>query len=172
MAMRCFCRRRAYWGIHRPYPPDRCAPEMHGLLPGPPAVFFFFRATGAHGDVLQHGLMGKEIEVLEHHTHFLTVKVDVHGFVRQIRTVRSRWRRRLGCSSRFRERRRVDLPEPEGADDGHHLAPGGPPDRSDPAPPRHDETPWSAADGDECVIACRHDASSFRWPRCPWRPDS
>ena len=31
--------------------------------------------------------MGKEIEVLEHHTHFLTVKVDVHGFVRQIRTV-------------------------------------------------------------------------------------
>ena len=60
--------------------------EGHGLLPGLLRRFLFQGHRG-HGDVLQHGLMGKEIEVLEHHTHFLAVKVDVHGFVRQIRTV-------------------------------------------------------------------------------------
>ena len=57
--------------------------------------------------------MRKEIEMLEHHAHLLAVEVNV-----QLLSVISTWLKRIcppvGTSSRLRQRRNVDLPEPDG----------------------------------------------------------
>ena len=58
--------------------------------------------------------MGKQVEVLEHHAHFLPhgVKLTVRHMCQV--SPSNRICPPLGCSRRFRHRRKVLLPEPDG----------------------------------------------------------
>ena len=145
--------------------------QGHGLLLGCGGSLFL-QGHGGHGDVLQHRLVGKQVEVLEHHAHLLTVQVDVHRLARQIRTVEED-----GAGGRLLQQ--IQTPQQRGfagaggADDGHHLALV---DVQIAVVQGVDGAVivllYQMLDGDQDLTACRHGASSFRWPQCPWRPDN
>lgn len=43
---------------------------------------------GRKGDVVDHGHMREDVEMLENHTHFLAVPVNVHALIRDIHAVK------------------------------------------------------------------------------------
>ena len=116
--------------------------------------------------------MGEQVEVLEHHAHLLTVQVDVHRLARQIRAVEED-----GAGGRLLQQ--IQTPQQRGfagaggADDGYHLALV---DVQIAVVQGVDGAVivllYQMLDGDQDFTACRHGASSFRWPQCPWRPDN
>jgi hypothetical protein len=66
------------------------------------------------GDVFQHGLVGKQVERLEHHAH-----LGIRTLLMSVFWVRMSMPSMKMCplvarSSRLRQRRKVLLPEPEG----------------------------------------------------------
>ena len=135
------------------------------------AAAFLFRVTG-QGDVLQHGLVGKQVEVLEHHAHFLAVEVDVHGLVRQVHAVEEDGTGG-GLLQHVQAAPQGGFAGAGGADDGHHLALV---DVQVTAVQRVDRAVVVLLDqllyGDEDFTAYRHGAFSFLWPRWLWRRDS
>ena len=56
---------------------------------------------------------GEDIEVLEHHAHLLTVQVDVDTLCGDVLAFKKDFPL-SGISSRFRQRRKVLLPPPDG----------------------------------------------------------
>lgn len=102
----------------------------------------------------------------------LAVEVDIHGLVRQIHAVKID-----GAGGGLLQQ--VQAPQQRGfaaaggADDGHHLALA---DLQITIVQRVNGAMivflYQILYRDQNVIACRHDAFSFRWPRLPWRPGS
>ena len=131
---------------------------------------FELERDGGERDVLHHGLVGEEIEVLEHHAHFAAVEVDVHLFVGDVHAAKID----MAGGRRFQQ---VQAPEQRGfaaagrADDRHDLA------------ARYGERALvercDAALEFLCYVlnadefrSCRHGAFSFRSLRWPCRPGS
>ena len=68
---------------------------------------------GGQGDVLFHCHVGEQVELLEHHAHPGAELVDVVFGIGDVHASKVMVPE-VGSSSRFRQRRKVDLPEPEG----------------------------------------------------------
>ena len=123
-------------------------------------------------DVLEHGLVGKQVEMLEHHAHLLAVEVDVHRLAGQIHAVEED-----GAGGRLLQHvqaaQQRGLAGTGGADDGHHLALV---DVQVTAIQRVNGAVvvllHQTLHGDENFTACRHGAFSFLWPRSLWRRGS
>ena len=116
--------------------------------------------------------MGKQVEVLEHHAHLLTVEIDVHRLIRQVYTVEEDGAGG-GLLQQVQAAEQRGLAGTGGADDGHHLALV---DIQVAAVQCMDGAVVVFLDqvlyGDENFTACRHGAFSFLWPRWLWRRDS
>ena len=129
---------------------------------------FELERHGRECDVLHHGLVREEIEVLEHHAHFPPVEVDVHLLVGDVHAVK----KDMAGGRRFQQ---IQAPEQRGfaaaggADDRHDLA-GRDSERA--SVERHDaalEFFGHILYADE-FRSCRHGAFSFRslqWPCWP-----
>ena len=72
-----------------------------------------FDLDGGHGQVVQHRLIGEQVEMLEDHAHLLTVEGQVH-LLPVMSTPSKMIEPEVGVSSRFRLRRNVLLPPPDG----------------------------------------------------------
>ena len=110
--------------------------------------------------------------MLEHHAHLLAVEVDIHGLVRQIHAVKIDGAGG-GLLQQIQAPQQRGFAAAGGADDGHHLALA---DLQITIVQRVNGTMivflYQILYRDQNVIACRHDAFSFQWPRLPWRPGS
>ena len=145
--------------------------QRHGLLLGLLGCFLL-QGNGRHGDVLQHRLMGKQVEVLEHHAHLLAVQVDIHRLTGQIHAIKEDLAGG-GLLQQIQAAQQRGLAGAGGTDDGHYLSLF---DLQIAVIQRMNGTVivllHQMLHGNENIIACRHDASSFRWPRWLWRPGS
>ena len=145
--------------------------QGHGLRLGLGGRFLF-QGDRRHGDVLQHRLVGEQVEVLEHHAHLLPVQVDVHRLAGKVCAVEEDGAGG-GLLQQIQAAQQRGLAGTGGADDGHHLAAA---DVQIAVVQSVDSAVVVLLDqmlhGDQNIIACRHGASSFQWPRCPWRPGS
>jgi hypothetical protein len=75
MATRCFGQLGGV--IVGPVSQAHALEQRHGLLLGL-RLGDFFDPDGRHGQVIQHGLVGEQVEMLEHHAHLLPVQGEVH----------------------------------------------------------------------------------------------
>ena len=116
--------------------------------------------------------MGKQVEVLEHHAHLLTVEIDVHRLIRQVYAVEEDGTGG-GLLQHIQAAEQRGLAGTGGADDGHHLALV---DIQIAAVQCVNGAVVVFLDqvlyGDENFTAYRHGAFSFLWPRWLWRRDS
>ena len=116
MAMRCFCPPESADGIAvtaRSARPTRARSSVRLRIRL--RLRHELRLHGRERDIAAHGHVREQVEVLEHHAHLAAHAASIFTFG----SVDLRTRQRVmvpavGCSSRFRQRRNVDLPEPEG----------------------------------------------------------
>lgn len=116
--------------------------------------------------------MGKQVEVLEHHAHLLTVLIDVHLLAGQVHTVEEDGAGG-GLLQQVQAAEQRGLAGTGGADDGHHFTLV---DIQIAAVQCVNGAVVVFLDqvlyGDENFTAYRHGAFSFLWPRWLWRRDS
>ncbi|GAY79162.1 hypothetical protein NBRC111894_4716 [Sporolactobacillus inulinus] len=64
-------------------------------------------------DILNHGFMWKQIELLENHAHFFSDLVDIDFLIGDLLIVTT-MDPFVGFSNKFRQRRNVLFPDPDG----------------------------------------------------------
>ena len=72
-----------------------------------------FKLDRGELDILAHGQMREQVKLLEHHPHAAANQVDI-GLLEVMFCPSKMISPLVGSSNRFRQRRKVDLPEPEG----------------------------------------------------------
>ena len=94
--------------------------EGHGLLLGlRPGLLLDL--AGGHGQVVQHRLVGKQVEVLEHHAHLLAVQGQIHLFAGDVHAVEDD-RAGRGLFQQVQASQECALAAAGRPDDGHHVA--------------------------------------------------
>ena len=94
--------------------------QRQGLLLGSGGGLFL-QGHGGHGDILQHRLVGEQVEVLEYHAHLLAVQVDIHRLGGQIGAVEEDGAGG-GLLQQVQAAQQRGFAGAGGPDDGHHLA--------------------------------------------------
>ena len=73
----------------------------------------FLQLDRSQHQITQHVHIVEQIEMLEHHTDIFTDLIDILSLVRDIKSV-DHDVPPVNLSRRFRQRRKVDFPDPEG----------------------------------------------------------